>query len=214
MLIVLSVLWGPTIFPPCTCTVALKQSQGDPNRCGMVVLSWVHQGLFSLKVISSRSHITTHFDVIAYSCGWPISERRSLVDIWERAWPYFHLFKVLLVQCNLGDTTIKNHNIRKTSESKLWVILKVYWCRAGTKRKGVTVGIAVMTDGHTDHWLSFKQHTLIPNSPDTAAWSGLKLQTMIVRLRLQNYLVRFEKIKLWVKITTFSLVISDITQCT
>lgn len=114
MLIVLSVLWRPTIFPPCTCTVALKQSQGDPNRCGMVVLSWVHQGLFSLKVISSRSHITTHFDVIAYSCGWPISERRSLVDIWERAWPYFHLFKVLLVQCNLGDTTIKNHNIRKT----------------------------------------------------------------------------------------------------
>lgn len=38
---------------------------------------------FSLKVISRRSHITTHFDVIAYSCGWQISDIRSSVDIWE-----------------------------------------------------------------------------------------------------------------------------------
>lgn len=67
----------------------------------------------------------------------------------------------------------------------------VYWSRTGTKQDGVVpVGMAVMTDEHADHWLSFKQHTLIPNSPDTAASSGLKLQT-IVRLRLQNYLVRF-----------------------
>lgn len=67
--------------PHMHCSSALKQSQGDPNRCWMVVLSWVHRGLFSLKVISSRSHITTRFDVTAYSCGSQISEIRSSVDI-------------------------------------------------------------------------------------------------------------------------------------
>ena len=139
MFIVLSVLWGPTIFSPCTCTVALKQSQGDPDRCWMVVLSWVHRGLFSLKVISSRSHIITHFDVIAYSCGWQISEMRSLVDIWKEGGHVFLCFKVCwfsaswetqsytsqMLAISKGLKVLNSFLAQKACKVKVWII----WCK-------------------------------------------------------------------------------------
>lgn len=56
---------------------------GSRQMLDWLLLSWVHRGLFSVKVISGRSQMTTNFAVIAYSCVWQISEMRSSVDIWK-----------------------------------------------------------------------------------------------------------------------------------
>lgn len=113
------------------CSDALKQSQGDPNRCWMVVLSWVHRGLFSLKVISSRSHITTHFDVIAYSCGWQISEIRSPVDIWKAS---FLRFKFCWFSATWEKLILKSNIHIKT----VYHFIGVNWGRAWGKREEKT----------------------------------------------------------------------------
>lgn len=60
----------------------IKAEPGGSSQMlnGCFVLS--SSGHFCLKVISRESHVTTHFDITAYRCGWQIRERGSPVNIW------------------------------------------------------------------------------------------------------------------------------------
>lgn len=78
---------------------------------GCFVLS-TFGGFFSLEVISGRSHITTHFDVIAYSCDWQISGIRSSVDIWKD-----HRVAILFCVVVVGETKFEIKHSYKSCRS-------------------------------------------------------------------------------------------------